>query len=713
MARSFPPAWFARAMGASCGCSTARRLRSSVPDVRIVIGGDHHGVAYKAEVVKALTKEGHKVEDVGTSTTDPVDYPDYARIVGVTVRDGMADVGILICGSGAGVSIAANKIRGVRAALCHDLFTARQSREDDDANVLCVGAKVVTVDRAVALAGAFVGARFSGAERHVRRLAKIRALEEGEAMSTGRAPTIDTLAPVTAALECLERLGTGARIWKKDASLWSTVASVQAAIVNRLGWLTGAESRRAHVRDLIDFAGAVRPDGITDVVLLGRGGSSLAAETLGGRLAPAAPAPALTVLDTTDPGAIRGVRARLKLANTLFIVASKSGTTLEMHALYRFFRSELERAGARPGSHFVAITDSGTPLERLAGEARFRRIFLNPVDIGGRFSALSYFGLVPGALLGVDIATLLERALGMATTCGPDVPVAANPALRLGATLGGLATAGRDKITFVISEPLRSLGAWLEQLLTESTGKQGRGLVVVVDESPASPAVYGRDRVFVGITLGDDDRVARALQPVEAAGHPVIRITLRDRLDVGGEFFRWEMATAAAGILLDVNPFDEPNVAQAKEATQAALATFLERGRLPEWPRDTVDTLAETLVQSRPGDYVALLAYLTSEPATTDALQSLRHLVRDGTRLATTLGYGPRYLHSTGQLHKGGPPTPIAVVMTQEAPDDLPIPGERYGFATLETAQALGDLATLRSANRRALWLPLTRSPVP
>jgi glucose-6-phosphate isomerase len=310
-------------------------------------------------------------------------------------------------------------------------------------------------------------------------------------------------------------------------------------------------------------------------------------------------------------------------------------------------------------------------------------------------------------LLGVDLGRLLDRAAVMAASCAPTAPIAHNPALRLAAVLAGLAPAGRDKVTLVLSPAIRALGAWLEQLLTESTGKQGRGLIVVHDEPVGPPEVYGDDRLFVALTLGSDPALERSLAPLAEAGHPVVQLRLADRLDVGGEFFRWQLATAAVGELLEVNPFDEPNVAQAKDATQAALATFKERGRLPDWPADSPEDLVRTLSQARPGDYVALLAYLTPEPATTAALERLRLLVRDRTRLATTVGYGPRYLHSTGQLHKGGPETPILVLLTSENGPDLPIPGERYGFATLKMAQALGDLATLRAARRRALWLPV------
>jgi glucose-6-phosphate isomerase/transaldolase/glucose-6-phosphate isomerase len=299
----------------------------------------------------------------------------------------------------------------------------------------------------------------------------------------------------------------------------------------------------------------------------------------------------------------------------------------------------------------------------------------------------------------------------MAERCGPGVPVADNPGLALGSALGGFAQAGRDKVTFVLSEPLRSLGAWLEQLLTESTGKQGKGLVVINGEPLGAPAVYGVDRVFVAITLGEDAATEHSLGALGAAGHPVIRLPLGDRLDIGGEFLRWEIATAAVGIVLGLNPFDEPNVAQAKEATQAALATYRDTGQLPQWPPNNPDDIVAMLAEARAGDYVGLLAYLTPADATTAGLQKLRTVVRDRTRLATTVGYGPRYLHSTGQLHKGGPATPILVILTQKDGADLPIPGAPYTFSTLKMAQALGDLATLRAAHRRALWLPLDGSP--
>jgi RpiB/LacA/LacB family sugar-phosphate isomerase len=680
--------------------------------VRIALGCDHRGFLYKAEVIRALTADGHEVTDVGTFSTDAVDYPDYARLVGVAVRDGLAEAGVLICGSGAGVSIAANKIRRVRAALCHDAFTARQSREDDDANVLCLGTGVVSLDEAIMLARTFLGARFSHEERHARRLRKVLELEADDppgldASWTTPRPDATEATAVREALDHLHRLDAGARLWQKDATLWSDAPAVQSSIVNRLGWLDAPVTMTAALGDLQAFAAEVRGEGIAEVVLLGMGGSSLAAEVLAKTFGPAPGFPSLSVLDTTDPDAVRATRARLPLARTLFLVSSKSGTTIETLALYRFFRAEVERAVGDAGRHFVDITDAGTPLDRLAGEQGFRRVFHNAPDVGGRYSALTHFGLVPAALLGLDVARLLEQATKMAAACAAHVPAADNAALRLGALLGGFGLAGRDKVTLLLSPSIASLGAWIEQLLTGSTGKNDRGLVAIHDEPLGPPEVYGHDRLFVSITLGGDPVIEQALTPLEAAGHPVVRLTLADRFSLGGEFFRWEMAAAVASLLLGVNAFDEPDVAKAKEASRAALATFLERGRLPEWPLDDGDDVARTLAIARPGDYVALLAYLTPEPATTAALATLRHLLRDRTHLATTVAYGPRYLHSTGQIHKGGPPTPILVLLTSTDVEELPIPGERYGFATLELAQAMGDLSTLRAAHRRALWLAL------
>src|SRR5688500_10447349 len=395
--------------------------------MRVGIACDHAGFPHKAPIAAALRADGHAVTDYGTNSTDAVDYPDYARLLGRAVREGAVEAGVLICGSGAGAAIAANKLRGIRAALCHDLFTARQSREDDDANVLCLGARVIDAETAVALTRAFLSAGFSGIDRHRRRVAKIAALEMAECAmpGDGQTRTAASEPAAEAAVARLAQLDAGRRLWAQDTSLWSSDAGVRAAVKNRLAWLTAPAAMRAHVRDLTAFASDIKKEGVGDVVLLGMGGSSLAPETLSATFGPAGGFPRLTVLDTTDPGAIRGVRERLDLKRSLFIVASKSGTTTESSSLYQYFRHEVEEAKVeRPGARFVAITDAGTPLERLAREAGFRRAFINDAGIGGRFSALSYFGLVPAALLGIDVDGLLARALAMAERCGAAVAVA-------------------------------------------------------------------------------------------------------------------------------------------------------------------------------------------------------------------------------------------------------------------------------------------------
>jgi RpiB/LacA/LacB family sugar-phosphate isomerase len=685
--------------------------------MRLAVAADHAGFPHKAPLVAALRGDGHEVLDLGTWSTEPVDYPDAARAVGEAVSGGGAELGILVCGSGAGVAIAANKLAGVRAALCHDLFTARQAREDDNANVLCLGARVIGVDLALALARAFIAARFSRAERHVRRLAKVEALE-----ATFGAPRGSALArpPVGQALAALERRDAGRRLWARDPGLWTDDAATAEAIRRRLGWLAAPAAMRGRLGEVRAVADRARGDGVADVVLLGMGGSSLAPEVLAATFGPVAGAPPLTVLDTTDPGAIRAARARLKPSRSLVVVASKSGTTVEVQSLYAYFRGEVAREVARPGEHFIAITDAGTPLDRLATADGFRHVFRNDPDIGGRFSALSYFGLVPAALCGIDPRPLVDAALSMAAQCRTFEPLRDNPGARLGAILAGLAGAGRDKVTFLVSDGLRALGAWIEQLLTESTGKRGRGLIVVDGEPPGPPEVHGADRLFVSLALGDDPALAARAQALEAAGHPVVSLALGGPADLGAEFFRWEVATALAGALLGLNPFDEPNVAQAKAATADALTTFRTMGRLPAPAPHALGDLVQTLAAACPGDYVALLAYLTPTPEVETALQALRALVRDRTRLATTLGYGPRYLHSTGQLHKGGPDTVIPVLFTRgappaaaaaDAPDHLPIPGADHDFATLQHAQAVGDFVTLTAAGRRALWLPLDGEP--
>ena len=445
-------------------------------------------------------------------------------------------------------------------------------------------------------------------------------------------------------------------------------------------------------------------EGFTDVVLMGMGGSSLAPEVF--RQTFGAPRGALDVhvLDTTDPAAISALEKAIDLRKTVFIVASKSGTTLETLSHYRYF---WQRAGQK-GGQFIAITDPGTSLADEASRRGFRRTFLNPPDIGGRYSALSYFGLVPAALGGVDVAGLLDRAATMVQACSPSVPAAENPGAWLGAVFAEAAKVGRDKITIVAPPAIQSFGVWAEQLIAESTGKEGKGLVPVADEALGAAQVYGNDRLFVRLALPGDDEPS-ALAALAKAGHPVVTLKLSDPLAIGAEFFRWEYAIAVAGAILGINVFDQPNVQEAKDLTRKVLS----EGNPPtvgqgiRWAGQSGATL-EAAVQSllgqvRAGDYVALLAFIVPSPEHDRALNAIRLAIRDGHRVATTVGYGPRYLHSTGQLHKGGPNTGVFIQLVGDDPQDVPIPGEKFSFGVLKQAQALGDFQALRNHGRRVL----------
>jgi RpiB/LacA/LacB family sugar-phosphate isomerase len=751
--------------------------------MRIAIGCDEVGLPHKSTLIAALESEGHGVLDLGTFGPEPVDYPDYARAVGQAVQRGFVDAGVLVSRSGSGAAAAANKLRGIRAAFCPDLATARESREQDDANVLCLSARM-DARSAVDVARAWLASGFTGDEVEARRVAKIAELEALTPAGDARAaegprerpvsapasraaavgvssapapvvavPTASTaqqaiaaaetdapsepwhpavegsalgLPPVEETLRVLESQDFLDRLWIKDASLWRGEAG---AIRDRLGWLTAPTVMRGHVDDLRAFADEIRRLQFSQVVVLGMGGSSLAPETLALTFGSRMGYPDLFVLDSTDPAAVKGTQDRVNLGRTLFVVSSKSGTTQETLSAYAYFRSRVDAEGPpAPGMHFVAITDPGSPLEALAAEGGFRRVFAGIPSIGGRFSALSPFGLVPAALTGADVRTLVERGHAMADVCGTS-GTRGNPGVELGAALAGLGRAGRDKVTLVFSEEIRALGPWIEQLVAESLGKDGRGLVPVVDEPLGAAAVYGGDRVFVATTLPGDETHDAALEAIAGSGHPVIRLRLRDRFDLGGEFFRWELAVAAAGGVLGVNPFNEPDVAGAKQRTAALLDGWRRSRRLPGWPVDVEEDgialsglggakpaslaagLSAHLAQAKPGDYVALLAYLPPTQEVVARLAALRLFLRDRLRVATTLGMGPRYLHSTGQLHKGGRPAGVFLVLTSEDAYDLPIPGEPYGFSTLKAAQALADLAALKDGGRRVARLALSGSP--
>ena len=471
------------------------------------------------------------------------------------------------------------------------------------------------------------------------------------------------------------------RLWQRDHTLWQDDPT---EVADRLGWLSVPEEMEAEVDRLRRFAEQARADGLTHALVLGMGGSSLFPLVVSRTFEAGGDALELHVLDSDDPAAIRRVAAELPPDHTLVVASSKSGTTAETRSLLEHFWA----ADPRP-ERFAVVTDPGTPLAKLATDRGFRAVFEARSDIGGRYAALSHFGLVPAALAGVDVAELLHRAGRMAAASADCVPRDENAGLQLAAVLAGAARAGRDKLTLVIDERFATFGAWIEQLIAESTGKQGVGIVPIVGEPLGAPEVYGDDRLFVSIGADFD-----ALTALADAGHPVVSLPLDDPADLGAEVLRWEIATALAGAALGINPFDQPDVEAAKDAARAALDAGVE----PVGSRSPAELL-ETLT---PGDYLAIQAYVDPADPVVEELERIRVHLRDRHRVATTLGIGPRYLHSTGQLHKGGPATGVFLQVVADTDDDLPIPGERFGFATLEQAQAGGDLQALHDRGRRA-----------
>jgi len=502
------------------------------------------------------------------------------------------------------------------------------------------------------------------------------------------------------------------RIWRRDPAAFvgaSAGAPVLDAIRHRLGWLDAPAMGPAHAEELTAFARDVRADGLTSVILLGMGGSSLCAEVLRDVPADRTDPCTLTVLDTTDERAIRAVTDGLRPEQALFIVASKSGSTLEVTSLERhFWRVMTDGVGpVDVGRHFVAITDPGTSLESHAEQHHYRQVFVNPADIGGRYSALSFFGLVPAVLCGLDVAALGRSAERMAVACHADT--SENPGLALGAFMAEHAAARRDKLTVLLPDELQPLGAWVEQLVAESTGKEGRGILPVVGEPLGRASEYGPDRAFVVVTTDASSAVNTLARDLEKAGHPVFRIATITR-EVGGEFLRWEFATAVAGAALALNPFDEPNVREAKMRTQAQLDARAATGAFkvdPPFERGEGYSRREhrpawTSPHTR-RRYVALLDYLPSDPHRRALFERLRAAIRRRLGLASTHGIGPRYLHSTGQYHKGGPNSGIFVLLTSADASATPVPDTAYTFSTLKQAQALGDFDALVANGREVV----------
>ncbi len=500
------------------------------------------------------------------------------------------------------------------------------------------------------------------------------------------------------------------RIWARDPAAFvgpHPDPAVAEAIGNRLGWLEAPAVMPTRAAEIEQFRTEAAEDGLTDVYLLGMGGSSLCAEVLRDTLGIAGYPSRLTVLDTTDERAVRAAAESLVPERALFLVASKSGSTVEVTSLERYFRAAIGGRIAAPGRHFAAITDPGTELVAHAASQGYRHTFVNPADIGGRYSALSLFGLVPAALIGISEGTLLSPAQEMAALCGEDS--VSNPGLQLGVFIGSHAAAGRDKLTVLASRSMGSLGAWIEQLVAESTGKLGRGVLPVVGEPAGAPSDYASDRAFVVMHTGADEELTRLADGLETAGHPVFRIQTSPDL-LGAEFFRWEFATAVAGAVLGLNPFDEPDVRSAKARTQAQLEAFGTQGGFRLDPPLEAAPLYQMRTHegsgARPGaprSYLAILDYLPADPTRAAAIDRLRSSLRSRLGVATTYGIGPRYLHSTGQYHKGGPNTGVFVLLTADDETETDVPGAGYTFSTLKRAQALGDFDALIERDRTVL----------
>jgi transaldolase/glucose-6-phosphate isomerase len=533
---------------------------------------------------------------------------------------------------------------------------------------------------------------------------------------------------VAAALEDWRRGGKVRRLWAKDASLWTGGDEAKW-----LGWLDIVDRQLAETGRFRAFTDEVQKEGFSHGLLLGMGGSSLGPEVLAQTFGRQQGAPEFLVLDSTDPAQVRSFESRIDPARTLFTVSSKSGSTLEPNILKQYFFELAKQAldADRAGSHFIAITDPGSKMQQVAEQDRFRKVFFGDPEIGGRYSVLSDFGMVPAAAMGIDVERFLKTTATMVRSCDAGVPPDENPGVILGAIMGVAAKAGRDKLTVIASPGMADVGAWLEQLIAESTGKQGKGIIPLDGEPPLDTASYGHDRLFAYLSLAGSEDAAqqRRVAALEAAGHPVIRIAVGEPYQLGQEFFRWEIATAVAGSILAINPFDQPDVEASKIKTRGLTSEYEKTGKLPpETPivegggvklftdrrnAAELDTsspeacLRAHLRRIRPGDYFALLAFLEMNDRHRRILQEVRHAVLEARKVATCLGFGPRYLHSTGQAYKGGPNTGVFLLITADPAVDIPVPGQKYTFGTVIAAQARGDFDVLLDRERRALRIHL------
>ncbi len=537
---------------------------------------------------------------------------------------------------------------------------------------------------------------------------------------------------VASSLEEWKKNNKVARLWQKDASLWSGTDES-----NWLGWLTITEERLVHIDVLKQIAEDVKKARFKHALLLGMGGSSLCPEVLRMTFGKIKGLPELHVLDSTDPAQIKAIEAKVDLKSTICIVSSKSGSTLEpnIYKQYFFERVKAKVGEKEAGNRFIAITDPGSKLQQVAQADRFRKIFMGVPSIGGRYSALSNFGMVPAAVMGLDVAKFLKNTEEMVKACGTSSAADSNPGVILGTILGVAANHGRDKLTIVTSPGIFDLGAWLEQLIAESTGKIGKGIIPVDRERLAKPATYGNDRVFAYLRLASKPNKAQdaAVAALEKAGHPVVRITLPNTYNLGQEFFRWEIATAVAGSIIGINAFNQPDVEASKIETKKLTSQYETTGSLPpEAPffeekgvklfadeknaaalkggAKLADVLKTHLSRLGADDYFAVLGYIAMNPANEKTLQGIRRAVRDKKKVATVLGFGPRFLHSTGQAYKGGPNSGVFLQITCDDAKDLPVPGQKYTFGIVKAAQARGDFAVLAERGRRALCVHLGKN---
>jgi len=675
--------------------------------VKIYTGCDHAGYALRNKLVERMRSQGHEVVDFGTNSEAACDYPEFAALVAGAVRTDVGSVGVLVCATGHGTAIAAGKVRGIRAFAPSTVEAARLTRFDNNTNVLCLGGRMLPESEVFEIVDTWLSTGFAGG-RHGRRIAKISAMETAAALNF----------LVEGAHLRLAAKGIPATIWAKDAAAFAP-AMGGAGISDNLGWLNAPSDMERELAGIAAFADEVRKTGFRRVVLLGMGGSALPAEVLARVFGPSAGWLNVFVLDCTDPAAVAAVEASIDLERTLFVVASKSGTTPEVCAFERYFWSKMmHRWGGdagRAGQHFVAVTDADTELHKRAVANHYRRVFNNASDISGRFSALATFGLLPAALMGIDIGRLVARAKTMAAACRDATPTQ-NPGVTLGALMGALAAVGRDKLTLFLSAELAPLGAWIEQLVAGTTGKQGRGIVPVDGEAPGAPSSYRADRLFVVIRLrgGSQPAPAEQLEAITTAGHPVYEIELGDKYDLGAEFFRWEFAAVVTASLLEVNPFDEPEALAARQATARLLDGYRQTGALPTASGEVGPTdaaIAKHLAAAKPGDYLAIGAFFQSTPERDHLLGAIRTLCRDRLRLATTVGYGPRSLHAAGQLHKGGAGNGVFLQLHASVTADLPVPDEPFSFGVLRNAQELAVLETLQARGRRVLRIDCGADP--